>query len=288
MTLPLLPDNPSPQFLRLYQNYITLVNFFTLFSMVDAEIPHIIKRLGEEDPTTEQAFTRYLSSIRYQEIERYKFSHLIAEIHLSRTIDQFHVYVVDMLRAYFRQHPEELLPKVRRGKPRKVAGVGQAAPDDVDYYAMIQADKQLQDGFTKIMEFLSTKINLKMRFTQELIKEVDGAINIRNIIIHNRGRVNERFLNRINNDALSADTPLIFDQNQANYYTSNVLTAASFIDSAFIDKYGIEIFTKFTPFPTLTEGVNFANARLMSISLEEGQSPVQGPSQHREDGTERP
>jgi len=253
------PTNPTPQFLRFYQNYLTLVNLFTVFSMLEGEIPYMIKRLDQGDPERARAYSDYLAKIQYQEIERYKFAHLIAEIYLSRTVDQFHVYILDMLRAYFRQHPEQLSPKVKRGKPRNIAGIGQLASDNVDYYSMIQADKQLRDGFTKIMEFLEGSTKIKLKIGKELSKEVDWAINVRNIIIHNRGRMNETFLNRIDDDTTPADLPLIIDQNQANLWTSNILTATSLIDTAFFDKYGMEMFTKFMPFPTLSEGVNFRN-----------------------------
>jgi len=233
----------------------------------------MIKRLEVEDPEQARLYSDYLVRIRYYETERYKFSHIIAEIYLSRMVDQFHSYVVDMLRVHFREHPEQLTPRVKRGKPREVAGRGSKAPDNVDYYAMIQADKQLEDGFTKIVEFLEKTVGLDVKANADLLKEADTAISIRNIIIHNRGRMNERFLNRLNDENGSVDLPLILGQSQSNYYISKILDGAVLIDDNFVSKYGIEIFYKFEPFPTLSEGVAFGNIRIPSISLENSSEP---------------
>lgn len=262
------PTNATPQILRLFQNHITLVNMFTIFALLEGEIPHMLNRLKDEDPEKEQSISNFLTMIRYHESERYKYSHIIAEIYLCRIVDQFHSYVVDMLRVYFREHPEQLSPKVKRGKPREVAGRGAKAPNNADYYAMIQADKQLQDGFSKVVEFLETAVGLDVKTRADIIKEADMAISIRNIITHNRGRMNERFLNRISDEDGSTDLPLIFDQNQANYYVGRILDGAVLIDSAFIKKYGMEIFSTFEPFSTLAEGVVLGNTTITSVQLD--------------------
>ena len=113
-TIP-FPDNPTPQLARFFRNYTTLYNMLSLFGILQGEISNILKNLEQEDLEKATAFSEYLSAIRYENSAKYQYKHTIAEISLSRTVDNFHVYVTDMLRAYFRRNPSKLPQKVKRG-----------------------------------------------------------------------------------------------------------------------------------------------------------------------------
>jgi hypothetical protein len=132
---------------------------------------------------------------------------------------------------------------------------------------MLKADSLLAEGFLKLMEFLQVELQLGIGMDDSLIKEIEWAINVRNIIIHNRGRTNERFIKRVGDEHEAVDVPLVIEPNQVNYWLSHVLNGICFIDKAFVEKYGMEPFVQFAPFPTLAEGVEWGGIRISSIDI---------------------
>ena len=50
---------------------------------------------------------------------------IAAEIFITRAVDNFNVYISDMLRVFLREKPGNLPQKVKRGKPQRVIGIGE-------------------------------------------------------------------------------------------------------------------------------------------------------------------
>jgi len=239
----------------------------SLFGILQGEIPNILKHLEQEDPEKATAFSGYLSAIRYENSAKYQYKHTAAEIYLSRTVDSFHVYVTDMLRAYFRKNPSELPQKVKRGKPRQVAGIGQPASGNTDHLAMIQADELLSGGLTKVLQYIENGMGLQINISEAQINDIDWAIGVRNTVIHNRGRMNDRFLNRIGDETGTLDVPLIIEPNQTHSWVNDILKGTCAIDEAFTTKFDMSIFTDFMPFPTLAEGVEIGPIQALTIDI---------------------
>lgn len=245
---------------RLLNNLNTLHEFLLLHGLLAEQLPLVRAQLPQTDPQRAALLEQLLARMNYEH-KQHQFHYLQAEIVMTRLVDGFHSYLVDVLRAYFRAHPEAIDAKVKRGKPKKVAGMGTPVAPEIEFYAMQGADKLLQDsGFEKIVEYLGTRLGLSFTLSDEQMQTAIHTIATRNIIGHNRGRINERFLRRtgqVERDDDVIDTPLITSLDEAIEYMHNLVIIAEIIDKALIKKFGRTIFEQFSPFPSLTEGAHF-------------------------------
>src|SRR5439155_24493007 len=108
------------------------------------------------------------------------------------------------------------------------------------------------------LEYLTSEIGLSISIEEDVQRDTSYAIGVRNIITHNRGRSNERFLRKLEDDTLELDVPIILGREAAGHYVQTILRVAELIDLAFVPKFGINDFANFIPFSTLKEGVEIA------------------------------
>lgn len=181
----------TPQYTNLYARFMNLeyivADFFKLHNHLCLQIPFILEKTSQDDTKQRETLKKILEEVDFER-NVYAFSHLQADIFICRTVDNFHSYLVDMLRAYFRNNPTKMVLPKRRGKSRPIQGMGKTPSQEIELNAFRVADQMQRNGFDKILEFLTTEAGLNLTLIDEDLTEVTHAIAVRNIFTHNRGR----------------------------------------------------------------------------------------------------
>lgn len=140
---------------------------------------------------------------------------LLLEMMLCRAADNFLAYVAELLAVVFRTRPETLRSSesVRLDDVLKHASM----EDLVHDLAERRVNQLSYQGMRDLSAYLSDRLGFELFPKPESLERAVRIIESRNIIVHNRGLVNELFLSRAPRasanvgEPLDLDTDLIFD-----------------------------------------------------------------------------
>ena len=139
------------------------------------------------------------------------FAHapLLLELILCRTVDSYLTYVAGMLGLIFRSAPATL----RSERTIKYSEV--LAHDTlegvVDYMAEVQVQRLAYQGMRSLAEELRSRPGLVLYDGERDLSTAIELVQVRNLIVHNRGVVNRRFLERIGTDRYKVGETLQLD-----------------------------------------------------------------------------
>lgn len=124
-----------------------------------------------------------------------RFKQLLAQLVITRAVDAFLLYLADLLALIFRTRPETL----RSSQQVRLETILQhSSMEDLIGYL---ADGQVQDlsyqGMRALTTWLEDRLGLKLFEGRESMDQAVRFIELRNLIVHNRGRVNRLFLTRV-------------------------------------------------------------------------------------------
>lgn len=250
----------TPYFYRFVQNEHVALNYFALFQVLSEKaLPLLEAQLENDSSDTATTLRQILSNANYSE-NKYRFKSLQEEIQKSRLVDNFHSYLMDILRAYLRGNPSKL-PKKTKSKirPRKSSGMGKPIDPELEARVIDEAENLMSKGLTELMGYLKTSAGLAFDVPEDILNDAEFATATRNIIAHNRGRTSHRFANKFKDDNLEIDLPMIPTVNDEFRFMYCLTEIAKTFDLAFIRKYGVEMFTAYLPYATFTEGVRFGS-----------------------------
>jgi hypothetical protein len=127
--------------------------------------------------------------VRKEEIDAVFQSRLINEMLVCRVVDNFLAYIVGLLTEIFKQRPEALRSK------ETVTWEFVLGFDDTTALrhalAELKVDRLAYSGVEELAKKLEGDMNLEL-FTPEEPPKAARAVEVRNLIVHNRGRVNVR------------------------------------------------------------------------------------------------
>lgn len=148
---------------------------------------------------------------------------LICEMAVCRVVDNYLIYVSDLLALIFSARPETLKSSemvtlefvlTHRTRPQLINAIVRRKVDQLSYQGM----RDLQD-------FCSTRLKLPLFQEQKDSTEAVLLIEIRNIIVHNRGLVNDTFLRRVKDSGFT-------NGHQIKLMWQEVLNYANFLSSS--------------------------------------------------------
>jgi hypothetical protein len=123
------------------------------------------------------------------------FRIVLLEMVHCRSVDNFLTYVSELLTLVFRTRPETM----RSGDSEKLDYILQFQSMD-DLVAAI-AEKRVNDlsyeGIGKLSKYLEDRIGLELFTRQDDLERARYLVELRNLIVHNRGIVNQSFLSRL-------------------------------------------------------------------------------------------
>jgi hypothetical protein len=123
------------------------------------------------------------------------YTPLLAEFILCRAVDGFLTYLSALLSLIFRTKPETL----KSAEQERVDFIlqFQTMEEFITALAERRVNKLSYGGMRELAKYFEEKLGLKLTDTQEQLEAAVRLIEIRNIIVHNRGFVNGVFAKRV-------------------------------------------------------------------------------------------
>jgi hypothetical protein len=167
---------------------------------------------------------------------------LLAEVSVCRAVDNFQCYLTDVLRAVFAVRPETLKSKqtVEIAEVLDCSTIGEFA----GRVAERKTEELTYSGFIGITDFMTERLGVPIKLEDSCKQLASLAIAVRNVVVHNRGRANERFLRLTGrNDVKNGDlVPIQLAQTRTWFRALH--TFAETIDDALILKFKRELFVR--------------------------------------------
>jgi hypothetical protein len=124
--------------------------------------------------------------------DRMKFTRLTDETVLCRFVDTFHVYLADLIRIALKKEPRLL----RSGAMLRADEILEyrSIAEVMEYLIAKKVDELAYAGFAAVLRYVRDGMGAKVTIETDTISKATRAIAVRNIIVHNRGVVNDRFI----------------------------------------------------------------------------------------------
>lgn len=137
---------------------------------------------------------------------------LLLEMMLCRGAENFLTYVSELLALVFRSRPETLRSSetVRLDAVLKHPTMEELVRD----LAERRVNQLSYQGMRDLSAYLSERLGFELFPQAEDLERAVRIIESRNLIVHNRGIVNDLFLSRVPSTAGKVGEPLTFDTNQ--------------------------------------------------------------------------
>jgi hypothetical protein len=134
-----------------------------------------------------------------------KFARFVMEMMVVRGADNFLTYVSEILALVFTSRPETL----KSGETVKLEEILQHTTMDdlVKRLAERRVERLSYQGMKDLQKDLAEKLNFEIFPSSELLSRAVRIIEIRNLLVHNRGFVNRTFLTRTGDSSLTIGTP---------------------------------------------------------------------------------
>ena len=159
----------------------------------------------------------------------------LLEMFLTRIIDNFQIYIVEVIREVLKFKPEILSSRKQEltiGEILKYKSIGDLVANMVEG----KINSLSYEGFGDIQEWCKSK-GIPLIVPANDLKEVVKLISIRNIIIHNRGIVDSRFLNAIKSSEIIEGQKIELETEYVFNSCSILNNIVSLTDKAIIDKF---------------------------------------------------
>lgn len=145
---------------------------------------------------------------------------------LSRAADNYLTYLADILALIFRKRPETL----RSGEMVKLDIVLQhkAMEDLIAVLAERRVVQLSYQGMRELSKYLEEKLGFPLFKKAQQLQRAFQIVELRNLIVHNRGVVNRTFLSKVEGFSAGLGKTLVFD-------LDTVLSAVHFLGRSVAD-----------------------------------------------------
>jgi hypothetical protein len=166
----------------------------------------------------------------------YDHFHLIQEMFFCRSIDSFLTYVSDLLRAVLHAKPDILsgTEKIRTERLLKAKSIEELVAEVIEE----QVSSLSYAGFRELSGWLE-KRGIALCSVEADKDRLSDAIAMRNVFIHNRGRVDSRFLAVARTGQYMVGQQLVVEFEQVTELIYLLATTAVYADGRAAQKFGI-------------------------------------------------
>lgn len=167
----------------------------TISETLTAFRPFVPAMLSRPGARYWREFERVTAFARYGMEHFAKHETLASEMALCRVVDNYLTYVTDLLGLIFAARPETL--KSSESVTLEFVLTYPTTPQLIRAIVRKKVDQLSYQGMKDLMDFCSKRLQFPLLKSQEDIAKAVKLIETRNIIVHNRGIVNETFLRRV-------------------------------------------------------------------------------------------
>jgi hypothetical protein len=164
---------------------------------------------------------------------------LLAAYSLTRMVDNFRCYLTETLMAVFAARPETL----RSNDVVTIEEVLQCASMDEFVSRAIERTTETltNKGVSAIFDFMSKRLGLAIRTEEDTTRKATEAIAIRNVVVHNRAKVDANFLRVTRRSDLRSGDLVPINGGNVKTWESALVRYAWLINNAVIAKFGQEM-----------------------------------------------
>jgi len=167
------------------------------------------------------------------------FYRLMTEMALSRAVDSYLTYLTELLSLIFRASPESL----RSSEEVKLDFVLAHTTRAGLISALIdrKVNQLSYQGMRSLSQFLSRKLGFDLFQDEESLERAVLLIEIRNLIVHARGIVNDTFIQRVAKPSVPFGKRIRLSINDVAMHIAFLDRSVSDIEARAHDKFGIKL-----------------------------------------------
>jgi hypothetical protein len=189
---------------RFYKDYLEVTDFLGFVAQLATDFDDSRDRLirrhvhAASDPAERLRFEEMLENAGRSAVGRLAtYEDLFLEMLFSRGVDNFLTYVADVLALILGTRPEMLRSK------EEVRLEEVLAHDTMEDLVAFLVDRRVERlafrGLRELGDDVSQKYALALFADEAELARAADAVEIRNLIVHNRAVINRRFLSRVSN-----------------------------------------------------------------------------------------
>lgn len=212
---------------------------FSLAAGMILPTANIIKENHQElDTIVNDAFNRNIANVNPEKLKA-SIKQLTIEFVICFCVDNFNNYLADTLRFIFLSRPETLRSsdKIEVSDVLKYSSI----EEFTQVLAIKKADELTYGGIEKMKNFMTGTFGMQLDISVEDSQILKEVVATRNVIVHNRGKVNERFLKETRK-ILRVGDPVIVETSDLKKYWDSFARIAETIYLATSEKFGEFIF----------------------------------------------
>ncbi|MCX5998039.1 MAG: hypothetical protein NTU41_00185 [Chloroflexi bacterium] len=170
------------------------------------------------------------------DVSRFRqYPELLRIFGLSYLVTIFEGYLVDIVRDILLVRPDALKSQ-RPLTAETVLSLGERQKI-VSYLAEIEVDELLYKSFPDVIRYFDKKFNIELSASGVASAKIVEIMATRNIHVHNRGFVNQRYLDLVKNGKLKAGAYKPITKKYLRDSISSALSLVKFIDDTVQRKY---------------------------------------------------
>lgn len=233
------PGLRTPAYMRYVDERSRILRSVLFANLFAAAIPFLSERSSELHPELMNLLSEPRLYKGYFD-DPPDFQRFLSGLIVSRSVDNFHTYISEALLDVFKARPETL----RSGKKVEVREVLEC--ESIEEFAGLIAERRIEElsheGFPSMQRYLVERLGIDVELDQEELRSASEATAIRNVVVHNRGYVNARFLRDTGRKDLSVGDPLELEMETVEEFNQTLRSIANKIDVGLLDKFGLRPF----------------------------------------------
>ena len=164
-----------------------------------------------------------------------QFSELIRILGLTYLVTIFEGYLVDIVREILIAHPDALKSK-RQLTAEEVLTQG-GREQIISYLAEKEVEELLYCSFPDVVKYFDSKFNINLNTSGVSAEKITEILATRNIHVHNKGVVNQRFRQLVKGSSLRVGTYKSITREYLKNSIDYIATIVKFIDTKVKTKY---------------------------------------------------
>ena len=162
---------------------------------------------------------------------------LLVEMMLCRGTDNFLTYVAELLSLVFHTRPETLRSSEMVGLETILNH--RTMDELVSFLAEQRVNRLSYKGMADLSEYLSERLAFDLFPNPDGLEQASRIVELRNLIVHNRGIVNARFLSRTRDTSASAGQALNLDSDRVLEDLKFLALSVNDADARAVEKFGL-------------------------------------------------
>ena len=234
----------TSQFNEFKRRQYEIVNFVGLYQSLFINLPLI--RNFSPDFESEDQRSKFRELLRSANtfsgfVSNDRFRTIYLELYAGRAVDYFQYYLQEVITAAYMNRPETIESN-RKIKVRDVLNIlkdGGDINDLVNQIVIRQVESLSYNSLGDFMKHLDNKHGIEVDRDSDEFKRADEFVAVRNIIVHNDGKVNKTFINRTERTDLGEGEDFPLEANYVNDRIDDLESIGRQVDDQLVEKFDL-------------------------------------------------